>query len=127
MAKPKLKVEGDTRIQVFARALYRCERCDGSISQGASVHHRLPRQMGGSRNAELNKPANLILLCGSGVTGCHGWVESNRDKAREKGYLLFRIDSASEVPFLDLNDRAWLIDNEGQKRQLGTEEDKAYV
>jgi hypothetical protein len=35
----------------------------------------------------------------SGTTGCHGWVESNRDKARELGYLIQKIESAQEIPF----------------------------
>lgn len=76
--------------------------------------------MGGSRNSDLHLPANLIVLCGSGNTGCHGWVESNRDKAREHGYLIHRVESAPDIPFMD-NAKVWyLIDNEGLKRQFDT-------
>jgi hypothetical protein len=76
--------------------------------------------MGGSKNSELHKPANLITLCGSGVDGCHGWVESNREQARLDGYLLFRIDSASEIPFKDNEGNLWLINNFGEKKRFDT-------
>jgi hypothetical protein len=121
VAKPKLKVEDEVRFTVLARAFYRCERCEGGATAfGFSVHHRLPRGMGGSKNKNLHKPANLIVLCGSGVDGCHGWVESNREQARQDGYLLYRIDNASEIPFIDNRGVAWLIDDDGQKTRFDT-------
>lgn len=125
MGKPKLRVEDDIRFQVFARAFYRCERCGGAItSSGVSVHHRQPRKMGGSKRPELHQPANLIVLCGSGTTGCHGWVESHRHQARESGYLIYAIDNAEDIPFVDNEKRVWFIDNQGGKRQLATKYDK---
>lgn len=74
--------------------------------------------MGGSKNQELHKSANLIVLCGTGTSGCHGWVESNRDKARELGYLIQKVESAQEIPFQDNNGLWWYLDNDGGKRQL---------
>lgn len=119
MAKPKLKVDDETRFAVLARGFYRCERCHCDFQGiGVSVHHRRPRMMGGSRDKELHKSANLIALCGSGTTGCHGWVESNRDKARELGYLIAKIESAGEIPFQDINGKWWVIDNDAQKIRL---------
>ena len=121
MAKPKLKVKDDTRLLVLARAHHLCERC-GNRSTGLffSVHHRAPRQMGGSRDANLHLPANLLVLCGSGVNGCHGWVESNREKARADGYLLFKIENAEEIPFVDNFGNTWIITNDGEKRRFDT-------
>jgi hypothetical protein len=121
MAKYRLKVQEEIRFMVLQRAMYKCERCGGGATAfGFSVHHRLPRGMGGSKNSELHKPANLITLCGSGVDGCHGWVESNREQARLDGYLLFRIDSASEIPFKDNEGNLWLINNFGEKKRFDT-------
>lgn len=54
--------------------------------------------MGGTKRADANRPANLLVLCGSGVTGCHGWVESHRDEARELGLLLWQSQSPELVP-----------------------------
>jgi hypothetical protein len=83
--------------------------------------------MGGSKNEMLHKPANLILLCGSGTSGCHGWVESHRMEARTFGFLIHKVESAEEIPFKDVYGNWWHIDNEGQKRQLDTFRDIPHV
>lgn len=121
MAKPRpLKVSDETRFTVLGRNGYKCEKCGDDFLWGVSVHHRRPRMMGGSKNELLHLPANLIALCGSGTTGCHGWVESNRDKARELGYLIMKVESAEDIPFCDNSGKWWKIDNLGQKEQLDT-------
>ncbi|WP_300680716.1 hypothetical protein [Nocardioides sp.] len=87
------------RLLVKARAEGRCERCATrvlSLDDQArtwpvypySIHHRIPRGMGGTSRPELNQPGNLVLLCGTGVDGCHGWIESHRHAAAEAGWLL---------------------------------------
>ena len=50
----------------------------------------------------MNQPANLVVLCGSGVTGCHGWVESNRSEAMDAGWIVGRNwrATATEIPVL---------------------------
>lgn len=48
------------------------------------LHHRKPRGMGGSSDPHINDPVNLIPVCLS----CHQWIESHRDEAREKGWLV---------------------------------------
>ena len=120
MAKPKPnRVSEETRWAVLARAFYKCERCNQNfLGVPMSVHHRRPRMMGGSKNEMLHEPANLIVLCGSGTSGCHGWVESNRAKARELGYLIQKIESAQEIPFRDETGSWWQLDNNAQKTQL---------
>lgn len=76
-----------------------CVRCG---KPAGSVHHRSGRGMGGrqgTESARINQPAWLLCLCGSGVTGCHGWVESNRTKATALGYLIPRngVDQDAEA------------------------------
>lgn len=48
-----------------------CRICS---EQPTSLHHLVPRSLGGD-----DVEANLVPLCGSGTTGCHGYVE-RRDK-----------------------------------------------
>lgn len=58
---------------------------------GWSIHHRVPRGAGGAKHVPwINLPANLLLLCGSGTTGCHGWIEKHRAESIEKGWLMLR-------------------------------------
>lgn len=44
--------------------------------------------MGGSRLPDTNAVQNGMLLCGSGTTGCHGWVESHRQAALDSGWAI---------------------------------------
>lgn len=48
-----------------------------------NAHHRRNRSQGGK-----DVLSNLILLCGSGTTGCHGWVTENPDWAEIRGYTI---------------------------------------
>lgn len=77
---------------VFTRDEGCCGSCGGAITgtRGVdwSIHHRAPRGSGGTKRAWVNQPANLILLCGSGTTGCHGNTESHRDRSIAEGFLL---------------------------------------
>lgn len=88
------------RTQVMLRAGWCCERCGLGIHAGVefSVHHRLPRGRGGR-----NVLSNLVLLCGSGVTGCHGQVESQRTAAYDTGWLVETGISPAAKPALVIN------------------------
>ncbi|MEV2239464.1 HNH endonuclease [Micromonospora sp. NPDC049891] len=63
-----------------------------------SVHHRRPRAAGGSSRTDTNGPQNLVLLHGSGVSGCHGRVEQNRAEAYANGWLVRQAQDPAEAP-----------------------------
>lgn len=60
----------------------------------------------------IHSPANLLLLCGSGTEGCHGWVEVNRTVGYADGLLLHRNDDPTKVPVV-LHYGTVLLDDEG--------------
>jgi hypothetical protein len=62
----------ELKRQARARDLDTCVRCGVVLAGGGNVHHRRNRGEGGSRKA--NVISNLILLCGSPISGCHGDV-----------------------------------------------------
>ena len=95
---------------VKARAQDRCERCGTSDALRWSLHHRKPRGMGGSKDPMIHSPANILLLCGSGTSGCHGWVESHREQAYEDGLLVYRNDDPAEIPANLRYGTVWLDD-----------------
>lgn len=101
------------RGQVIARADSRCEWCDAYSTFGMSVHHRQPRGMGGSRKVHVNAAANLLLLCGSGTTGCHGWVESNRRVSVTWGLLVPRPAFPATTPVFYRKNGWVLLDDDG--------------
>jgi len=93
-AERKRRPARDTGPSVRVRALvlgrdeHACARCGMSVTdRPRSIHHRVRRSQGGG-----NSPENLITLCGSGVTGCHGWVHANVAEARAPGWLLLGDD-----------------------------------
>jgi 5-methylcytosine-specific restriction enzyme A len=75
----------------------RCEMCPAPAT---NTHHRRPRGMGGSKDPATNSPSNLVRLCGSGTTGCHGWIERERDAARDRGWLLHQAQNPATTPIL---------------------------
>jgi hypothetical protein len=105
----------DTVARVLARAAWACERCGvdlrGERGSGWSIHHRRPRGMGGTRRPDTNSPVNLLAVCGSGNTACHGEIESNRAHAQECGWLVPQVLNPAEVAVLITNDR-WRYLNE---------------
>ena len=104
VARDKSSVRGI----VFNRAEGMCEKCGG---RGQSIHHRKPRGAGGTKIADV--ASNLLLLCGSGTTGCHGWVERNRVQALADGYLVRRVDDPALIPVLRWGIRVYLEDDGG--------------
>lgn len=99
-SKPDIRL----RANVVVREDGRCFRCGRQVAiyEGEtyhdlpvvkrvaefSIHHRKPRGMGGSNSMDINIFPNLIVLCGTGTTGCHGWVEANREQAYKDGLLI---------------------------------------
>lgn len=77
--------------------------------------------MGGDRRPETKTAANGLLLCGSGVTGCHGWVEGNRDEAYELGLLLRRHQIPINEP-VTLQCGRVLLDHEGNYVPISNQE-----
>ena len=89
---------------VLERAQWSCELCSAELGdrrgEDYSVHHRRPRQMGGTRWAGINLPSNLLILCGSGADGCHGWVEANRSASVAAGWLVLSRQDPAHVQVL---------------------------
>jgi 5-methylcytosine-specific restriction protein A len=107
-----------TREIVYARAGNVCEICYRPPHMG-SLHHRKARGMGGSRAKWINLPANLMLVCGSGTTGCHGKIESYRERSFDAGWLLRWGEDAEVKPFVDGHGDWWRLDNDGGKTRTG--------
>jgi hypothetical protein len=82
--------------EIVERDQWRCVRCGVFCgSTASSVHHLV---LGNRSN---NVASNLILLCGSGTTGCHGWVHAHPKKAREGGWIRSRhAQSPADMPVL---------------------------
>ena len=101
----------DCRAMVLGRAGFGCEYCGGPLNP-CSIHHRRPRQMGSTKADWINRPENLLALCGSGTTGCHGYFESHRTEGYSIGVLLRQGLWPWETPYRDRLGRWWLLSGE---------------
>jgi hypothetical protein len=111
-------------VQEAARRIVRerdghlCQMCGASVLDiPSSIHHRRRRGMGGS--ALLERPSNLVRLCGDGVQGCHGFVESHRTHAGEIGWLLGFLDNPEQTPLLTYSGWCLLDDSGGRLPYVG--------
>ncbi len=101
---------------VAERQEWHCMRC-GSNTHGCgwpghSTHHRQ------SRRFHDHRPANLVRLCGSGTTGCHGWAHAHPAEAERLGYIVPGWMDPRDVPIRDWRgDWLWLLDD-GTARRL---------
>lgn len=80
----------EIRRTVLRRDGWKCAICNREIDShwsGYSIHHRRLRSQG-SDYSGLHQPENLLPLCGSGTTGCHGWVHAHPSRAYQLGYLV---------------------------------------
>lgn len=84
---------------VRARDDHRCVRCcESDMGTPLSTHHRRNRGMGGSRWPGINLPSNLLTLCGSGTTGCHGWVTDHPREAMAAGLVVSKFADPTAMP-----------------------------
>lgn len=82
----------------LARDGVTCVRCGRSVEgRQASLHHRKLR----GRKVpprEYDLAENLVLLCGSGTSGCHGWAHHNRREAARTGWVVWSWDDPAAIP-----------------------------
>lgn len=89
----------------------RCGRQADATAHGYSMQHRNARGMGGTSDPRLARPSNGILLCGSGTTGCHGWVEANPEAAERLGLAVPSWADPESVPVLTFDGWVLLANN----------------
>lgn len=89
---------------VSERSGGRCERC-GTPRQ-TTKHHRKKRSHGGPWC-----PTNVVDVCGSGTTGCHGWIEDHPDEAEIQGWHVRPWQREEDIPVSINGSFAYLLNN----------------
>jgi hypothetical protein len=93
--------ERNARKVVKARSNGLCEVC--GRAEGTNMHHRKGRSQGGPWT-----PENILHLCGSGTTGCHGAITVNPALAKSRGWSLLSTQVPAEMPAV-LAGRGWVF------------------
>lgn len=108
-----------SRISAKTRAMLRerssgddqigmCEICGMSAN---NAHHRKNRSQGGP-----DALSNLILLCGSGVTGCHGHITHFPTTAATYGWTVKSYEDPTTVRVF-LGHGWWYLNDDGTKEE----------
>lgn len=72
------------------------------------MHHRKKRGQGGPWS-----PENIVAVCGSGTTGCHGWIEGHPNAAAETGFHVRPWQDPAQIPVLYRGSKHVLLDEGG--------------
>lgn len=87
-----MSIPAPVRAALYERSHGCCEAC-GKVGAN-NAHHRKNQSQGGPDTL-----GNLMLLCGSGTTGCHGIITVHPQRALQLGFTVPRwVDDPSTVP-----------------------------
>ena len=105
----------------LVRQGWHCLRCgrnlyDPSVWPGRSGHHRQLRRRADPTVRDL--PCNIVELCGSGTTGCHGWAHAHPAEAERFGYIIPSWRAPLSVPIRDWNGDWWWLLDDGTAQRL---------
>jgi hypothetical protein len=81
------------REMLYDRSAAVCEVC--GRARGTNAQHRKNRSQGGTW--ELS---NLIHVCGSGTTGCHGYIHAHPTESYACGWSVRQANTPREMPAL---------------------------
>lgn len=83
------------RDAVAARSGGDCEATIGGVCLGraTNIHHRRRRNI-----QPAHTLPNLLHLCGSGTTGCHGWITTQPKLARQYGWIVSSYHDPAPMP-----------------------------
>jgi hypothetical protein len=82
----------------------RCAKCG---MRANNAHHRKNRSQGGK-----DVLSNLLLLCGSGTIGCHGWITEHPALGYTNGWSVMSTGRPEDIPVL-YRDRWVFLDDAG--------------
>jgi hypothetical protein len=80
---------------VNCSAFHRVDDIERDALQALNVN-----SLAAQRLALLCRAENCVLLCGTGVQGCHGWVENNPDAACAEGFHVRPWNEPELIPVL---------------------------
>lgn len=91
--------ERKARAILYERSGHVCEMC--GRARATNAHHRRNRSQGGRWS-----PENLLHVCGTGATKCHGLITCNPAIAKERGWSVSAYADPAETPVW-LANRGW--------------------
>lgn len=85
------------RSTVMPRNAGRCEVQIAEVCRGWAESYQHRKRRGQCAPEEKWAPSNGLAVCGSGTTGCHGWIHRNPELAREQGWEVSLYDDPAST------------------------------
>ena len=98
--EPRIRATADGWVKLRTEKLGPCRVCQTPFKP--TLHHIVSKSLGGDDVAD-----NLVPLCGSGTTGCHGLVEAREPWACS---LLGQRFTAAERAYVVAKKGAWFLE-----------------
>ncbi|MEU5181225.1 hypothetical protein AB0G49_14345 [Streptomyces longwoodensis] len=102
------------RQLVHTRDGGRCVRCDSPSN--LTIHHRVNRGMGSSREESINQPQNLLLVC----TVCNSWFEDHPRESYGHGWKVRRPMLPGEMTVTYPGGRQYVLHADGTRSMVRT-------
>lgn len=106
------QVPKKTVVAVNERDGEQCFRCG---LYGANVHHRRMRSQ--SPKTVVHNIENLVLFCGSGTQGCHGYVHGHPSESYGNGWLVRSHDDPADIALWEPRRGQWFVLTPGGERE----------
>ncbi|RSS86992.1 hypothetical protein EF903_17930 [Streptomyces sp. WAC05292] len=100
------------RLLVHQRDGGRCVRCDSP--RDLTIHHRVNRGMGSSREEWINQPHNLLLVC----TTCNSWFEDHPRESYSSGWKVRRPMRPDEMTVIYPGGAEYVLRADGTRARV---------
>lgn len=98
-----MSIPAKVRGQLRMREDNWCAKC--GLKYANNAHHRKNRSQGGQDDL-----SNLLLLCGSGTTGCHGYITEHPRDSINHGWSVLSVHNPIDIPVFYRNTWVYLDD-----------------
>ena len=112
----------ESKHVALQRQGWHCMRCGRNLhdpsalaGQAAASHRQLRRR---ADPTVRDLPSNIVELCGSGTTGCHGWTHAHPAEAERFGYIIPSWRDPLNAPIRDWNGDWWWLLDDGTAQRL---------
>lgn len=90
--------EKQARAIVYERSNGICEVMVPGVCRGRATNYQHRKNRSQCSRGERWMPENGLHVCGTGTTGCHGWIHANPEKSYANGWMVKAALDPRQVP-----------------------------
>lgn len=102
--------EKTCRAIVYERSGWLCEVWIPGVCLGRASNYQHRKGKAHCRKDELWAPENGLHVCGSGTTGCHGYIHQHPRESYSKGWSVRSFNNPEQCPAMVRGEPLFLMD-----------------